>query len=241
MKPSTKYKVFVKKGISDIYEQNLSKPWSKGFDVLDITPNLIMPSYNNIALIERLEGTKIKIKSINNKAPATITMVKIDSDDVFKSIISMRNYYWSYRGRRSYGKNNEILKPELGKDGRISGSPGPASKIKGKRISFKKRLNRRKNEMETTLLDINKILKGKGGMVFVEIYSPDLNSYYYRSPYKYMLVQVTDMGLTARYDEDNIIVMATGLKSGKTLANTKLSLYKRANVKKYRSTKTEKI
>ncbi|MDA3864390.1 MAG: MG2 domain-containing protein [Deltaproteobacteria bacterium] len=76
-------------------------------------------------------------------------------------------------------------------------------------------------------MNLDKILKGKGGIVVVKIYSKDLQYRRWSSPYRYMLIQVTDLGLTAKYDVDKIVVMANSIKNAKALKNLDLTLYKR--------------
>jgi alpha-2-macroglobulin len=241
-KPAVTYKVTVKKSLSDIYEQSLGKNQKKSVKILDANPNLILPASKH-AVIERKEGTSLKVSVINNMTKATITLVKIDPKQVMKTLGLVRNYYWNYSGRHSYRRHRSGSKQagKIGKDGRIAGSKGPSSQIEGKRISYKKRLSSRKNKIEETRINLNKLLKGKGGIVFVEIYSPDLNYQYWSSPYRYMIVQVTDLGLTARYDVDKIITMATQLKTGKTQEKVTLELFKRVKTKKYREVISKKV
>jgi hypothetical protein len=62
--------------------------------------------------------------------------------------------------------------------------------------------------------------------VFVELHAPDLQkTSRYANPYRRILVQVTDLGLTVRYDVDRLLVLVTGLRSGKPLSGVDVTLY----------------
>jgi alpha-2-macroglobulin len=202
-KPSKTYKVRIKPGLVDIYGQRMNKKFKGKIKFLDAYPNFRFPTYNKFAVMEKKLGAKFYIKGTNLLKKAKITMVKIDDNNFLEAMHAVRGYYYSYKKVK------------------------PSEKIKGKRIEFSKRLNTKKNIEQNISINLNKILKGKGGTLFLQIYIPEFDKSKYSNPYRFIVINVTDLGVTVKYDIDKIIYMVTGLSSGKTINEAALTLYKR--------------
>jgi alpha-2-macroglobulin len=205
--PATTYRIRIKKTIQDVYKQNLASNYNNKIVFLDYEPTLSMPG-RKFGVIEKNRTTKLPVSGINNLRNSTITLIEINNKNLFSAIKTANNYYYS-----SYKKHS------------------PSSKIEGKKITFHKKLNKRKNKNETSFIDLNRILNNKGGIVFIEIKSPDLIINKYSNPYRHMLVQVTNIGLTSKYDLNKIIYFATDLTKGTPLKGLKLKLFNRVKYK----------
>ncbi|MGM0595507.1 MAG: Ig-like domain-containing protein [Myxococcota bacterium] len=204
--PSTNYKVRIRSGITDQYNQKLRRSVNEKIIILDAYPSIILPA-RKFGVLERKEGAYLKFKAINLMKKAEITLTKIKIEEVHRIIKIFQSSSWRYKSRKDLN-------------------------FKGKIKKYKKRINTRKNKIQDSYLNLDKILKGEGGIVVVKIYNKDLQYRRWRSPYRYMLVQVTDLGLTAKYDVDKIVVMANRIKNTKALKNLDLSLYKRTKKNK---------
>jgi hypothetical protein len=199
--PATTYKIKVKPGLSDIYSQKMKTTFEGRIVIKDARPNLSFPARHE-GVLEARESRKLAVRSVN-VTRGRVTMVEITPKNMGKAFRLMRDYYYRYR------------------------KTGKAAKLPGRRVQFNRRFNRKKNKHQTTTLRLDRILRGRSGAVFVEIYAKDLQIRRWSNPYRYLMVQVTDTGLLARYDLDRIAILATGLTSGKPKSDVSLSLYRR--------------
>jgi uncharacterized protein YfaS (alpha-2-macroglobulin family) len=85
----------------------------------------------------------------------------------------------------------------------------------------------RRNERTRVAIDLSPALGAeKNGIVFVELMSPELRRFdRWDRGRRALLVQVTHLGLTARYDADKVIGMVTDLQSGEPLADADVELH----------------
>ncbi|MBU1240699.1 Ig-like domain-containing protein, partial [Myxococcota bacterium] len=239
--PAKTYTVLVKRDVKDIYEQTLPAKWQGKLKILDATPEMHLPAYK-FGVLESKEGKALEVETINNLKEAVITLVEVQPEHMLSTIGLMRDYYWSSGSYSYVGKRYARFKVPTPKQlAKAPGIPGPADYVPGQRMTYAKKFNQRKNVQEKSRINLNKILKGKGGTVFVQIYSPDLHTSRYTNPYRWVLIQVTNLGITARYDNDRIVTMVTELSSGKPVGNASVALYKRKNSKDYYNVDTEHI
>ncbi|MBU1533952.1 hypothetical protein KKF84_01460, partial [Myxococcota bacterium] len=237
--PAKTYTVSVKRNAMDIYEQRLGANWTGKLKILDATAEMHLPAYR-YGVLESKEGKELEVETINNMKAGVVTLVAVKSDDILRVTGLIRDYYWSsgnysYVGKR-YSKFT-VPTPKLLE--KVPGIPGPATYVPGERVTFVQKFNRKKNIHEKSRINLNKVLKGKGGMVFVQIYSPDLHTNRWSNPYRWVMIQVTNLGITARYDDDRIITLVTDLSTGKPIKNASVTLYKRKNSKDYYNIDTD--
>ncbi len=128
---------------------------------------------------------------MNNLKPATVKLFAVAPEDLFTALQAAGRYY--------DGDDRDPPSKPLGT---------PAA-------TWQMTFNKKKNQRELTHVELDRALKRKNGVLFVEINSPDLKVSRWDSPYRQLVVQVTSLGLTARYDADRIHVLVTGLSDGK--------------------------
>lgn len=202
-KAARKYRAVLRGGIGDVWGQSYLRKYSGEIEMDDAHPQLNLPAYR-YGVIEKTKNTKFTVSAINNMEKARITMIRVEGEALFGVLGKMRNWYYRY------------YKPEA-----------PSKGVKGKKVVYEVKLNRRKNELEEYSIDLRKVLGSGGGVVFLEIYSPSLKINRYYDPYRFILLQVTDTGITAKYDLDRILVMATSLTGGKALKGAQVRIHKR--------------
>jgi len=202
-KAQTKYTVSVSPSVEDIYEQKLGNPWRGSFFVGDAYPQLQMPVSGILGTTETRGNRQLVVRSINVRS-VNATLVKVLPRLLPQALRATdKRYHWKYR---KYSMASEI----------------PGTKI-AQRLTF----NRTSNKWRRTGIPLDLgVGTGKPGVLFVELHAPELRK---RSRYAYvyrrMLVQVTDLGLTVRYDVDRLLVLVTGLSSGLPLRNVDVALY----------------
>ncbi|MFH2005448.1 MAG: MG2 domain-containing protein, partial [bacterium] len=202
-KPQTKYTVTVRGGLEDVYEQQLGKQWSGSFWVGDAYPELNLPVSGVEGTTETKGNRTLLVRSINIKG-VTASAVRVQPRHAAVALFTAeRRWHWKYR------KHSMV------------------ADIPGQRLSQPLTLNRKSNKWRRSgvPLDIG-LPKGKPGIVFVELYAPDLlKASRYANPYRRMLLQATDLGLTVRYDVDRLLVLVTGLRSGQPLPGVEVKSY----------------
>ena len=199
----TKYTVTVAPGMEDIYEQKLGRHWRGSFFVGDAYPQLQMPVRGVLGTTETRGNRQLVVRSINIRSVNT-RLVKVLPRAVPLALKATdRRYHWKYR---KYSMVSEI----------------PGTKI-AQRLKF----NRKSNKWRRTGIPLDLGAgTGKPGILFVELHAPELRKRSrYARVYRRMLVQVTDLGLTVRYDVDRLLVLVTGLSSGLPLRGVDVTLY----------------
>lgn len=216
-KAATNYNVTLKKGVEDVWTQKYASDFKGKIIFEDAWPALSLPAYRN-GVIEKTQNTALIVNGINNITPATITLIKIDENNLFTAVEKLRNWYYRY-----YTPNQ------------------PSDGLTGKKVEYKAKLNTRKNVEQEYRIDLKRILGGSGGIVLAQIYSPDLKTNRWSDPYRWILLQVTDIGITAKYDLEKIIIMTTGLTSGKSASGLDIDIYKRYYDKTSRKYLSKKV
>ena len=202
-KAQTKYTVTAHPGVEDVYEQTLGKRWRGSFFVGDAKPQLRLPVSGIQGLTETKGNRKLVVRSINTKY-VTATLIKVEPRHVSAALkVMQRRWHWKYRKHSM------------------------AADIPGRKLSRRLTFNPKANKWRRTGVPLDLGLRrGKPGLLFVELHAPDLKkTSRYANPYRRILVQVTDLGLTVRYDVDRILVLVTGLRSGKPLTGVDVNLY----------------
>ena len=199
----TKYTVTASAALEDIYEQKLGKRWRGSFFVGDARSQLRLPVSGIQGLTETKGNRNLVVRSINTKY-VTANVVKVEPRHAAAALgVMQRRWHWKYR------------------------KFSMAAQIPGRKLSKQLTFNPKPNKWRRTgvPLDIG-LPRGKPGLLFVELYAPDLmKDSRYANPYSRILVQVTDLGLTVRYDVDRVLVLVTGLRSGQPLAGVDVTLY----------------
>ncbi len=210
-KAQTKYSVTVRPSLEDIYEQKLGKRWRGSFFVGDARPQLILPVSGVGSVTESKGNRKVVVRSINTRQ-VTTNMVRVEPRHAAAALKVMgRRWHHKYR------KHSMV------------------SDIPGRKVSRQLTFNPKKNKWRRTGVPVDLGLgRSKPGLLFVELHAPDLQkTSRYANPYRRLLVQVTDLGLTVRYDVDRVLVLVTGLQSGKPLAGVDVTLYSSSGKKLY--------
>ncbi|MBU1221932.1 hypothetical protein KKF34_08075 [Myxococcota bacterium] len=216
-KAAATYNVTLKPGMEDVWNQKYGTVFKGKIIMLDAYPSLTLPAYR-YGVMEKTQNSTLIAQATNLTKDSTITLIKIDEENMFAAIDKIRNYYYSY------------YRPKA-----------PSEGISGKKITYKAKINRRKNVNEEYRIDMRKVLGPNGGVVLAEIYSPDLLTHRWSDPYRYILLQVTDVGITVRYDLEKIVVMTNALTSGRPLANVDVDVYKRFYDSKARKYDSKKV
>ena len=200
--PQTRYRVTVRPDLQDVYDQRLGKRWTGSFFVGDAYPVLQLPVRGAHAVTEHKGNRTLRVTSINVKR-VTARFVRLKPNQVPQVLQLLRR-----RGYRRYREGT------MTKD--VPGTP----------VVKKLTLNRRANRWRTAGLSLATGLPGKKpGLVFVELHAPDLKKISrYANPYRRLLVQVTDLGITARYDTDRVLALVTGLQSGAPIPDAPVRL-----------------
>ena len=212
LKPSSKYRVYVNKGIKDIYGQVLKIPKSATIRVREASRYMNVPR-NGISGLETNASHTIPVQMRNiTRLRERIARVPIKE---------LSRFYRLAVNAQSYKYRNK---------------PFPSFKtLRDRYVST----GAKKNKRHTYKVELDKLTSGRPGMYFVLLTSKQLiRKQRWGSPHRAMLVQVTDIGLTARYGPRRIITMVTGLSSGQPLSKTPLALYNVKSMQKLWSGQT---
>jgi len=198
--PATAYRVTVLPGVGDIYGQHSARRWVGHVRFTDARAALTFPTYGGRGILEGHGNRRLAVRTINIMR-ATVTMVAIPAARQAEALSILSHASW--RQRRS----------------------GVATKLPGRRVRFSYRFNKRKNRLHTSYLNLDRALRHQGGAVYVEVYSPNLKFRRWSNPRRRFMVQVTNLGLAARYDPDRILALATAVDSSRRLPGITLRLY----------------
>jgi alpha-2-macroglobulin len=190
-------------GVEDVYEQKLRRRWHGSFFVGDAYPQLQMPVSGVLGTTETRGNRQLLVRSINIRS-VNATLVKVLPRLIPVALKATdKRHHWKYR---KYSM---------------------ASAIPGTKIAQRLTFNRTSNKWRRTGLPLDLgVGTGKPGVLFVELHAPELRKRSrYARVYRRMLVQVTDLGLTVRYDVDRLLVLVTGLQSGQPLRGVDVTLY----------------
>ncbi len=199
-KAATKYSITVAAGVEDVFGQKLEAPYTTTIQVVDEYPWLNLPAHQQ-AVLEAATSRTLPVPAMNNLKPATVKLIPVAPEEVFTALAASSRYY-----------DSEDKTP-------------PSKDLGAPAATLQVQFNKKKNVRELTYLELDRALKRKNGVLFVEIHSPDLKVSRWDSAYRTLLVQVTSLGLSARYDAARVHVLATGLSDGKVRGGVPLKLY----------------
>ncbi|MEM1008301.1 MAG: Ig-like domain-containing protein, partial [Myxococcota bacterium] len=193
-------RVTVGKELKDTYQQKLGKPYQVTFAVGDAQPYLHVPR-SGMSVLEAGGDRRIAFRSRNVKK-VRVRVVPVQQDKVM---------YWRWMSQRvrgsQYRKKSPVDGAELMVDQNIT--------IKGAM-----------NKANRFSLDMNALLKGKQGWFFVLLTSSNLQINRWASAHRAMLVQITNMGLTARYAPNKIAVLGVDFAKGSPLRGSAIEAYR---------------
>ncbi len=201
-KAATTYTISVNPGLEDMFGQKMTQAYTTKIQVADHHPYLILPARQQ-AVLEATTSRTIPIPAMNITSRSTVKMFRVEPENLFRALENA--------GRHYYRESKNTPSDGLGK---------PAVEMQ---VIF----NPRKNLRNIAQLGLDRALNKKNGIVFVEIHSPDLAKDRWDSPWNSLLAQVTNIGLTARYDAQAIHVYATSLTEGRALPNVPIRVFRR--------------
>ncbi|MCB9639701.1 MAG: hypothetical protein H6727_12480 [Myxococcales bacterium] len=192
--PTSTIKVTLKKGLTDTYKQTLGSDYSVSFDTTEARPYLQLP-HADIAALEAKGPQSISMR-IRNIPSYQVRVVRVSLGRI--------KYWREHKSRVTYKKYRDL------------------DPLEGERVIFDKtfEVDPGNGKEIRKDIDLGSFVKGKQGWYFMVISAPKLaQANRWSSQHRAMLVQITDVGLTARYGPDKIVLMATGVQSGKPLKN----------------------
>jgi len=198
--PRTKYTITVSPGLEDIHRQKLTSPSSKILTTGDLYPCLAFPA-RGYAVLEHRGKHQVPLM-VTSVEKARMRMVRVQRKQLLQ-VIKKARYSWDDNGRKD-----------------------PLKGIKGLVVKRTLRTNVPINGRAKVGISTDEGLgRGKPGVLYIELRSEELKRFYTGgNPFRGLVVSVTDIGLLVRYDHDKILVLATGLKSGKPLDKVELEL-----------------
>ncbi len=197
--PESTIRIRLKRSLKDSYGQRLGSDYSVSFSTTEAQPYLHLPQGGIVAL--EAKGPQRMMLRMRNIPEFRLRVVPVEEG----SIKRWREYIGQvqqsrYRDTDPLENENPLADRSyrLGKKG-------------GKEVRYE--------------VDFSGLLKGQQGWFFCLITAPKLaERYRWYSPHRALLVQITDVGLTARYGPDKIVLMATGIQSGKPLKKAEVRL-----------------
>ncbi len=205
-KAASKYELALLPEVTDIYGQKLGKRWTGTLAIGDALPQLELPGHG-VVVVES-KGNRTLALSVQNVFDVKLRMVKVGPGEVRKYEQLAQQSPW-FGG---YYRNDK----------------DPLAGVKVD-VSRKLTLTQKKNEAVRVGIPLDEALKGETGLVYVDLYSPDLRKGGddYSPTRRGVLVQVTDVGLAVKYDPEKILALATSIEEGKPLANVDITIVDR--------------
>lgn len=198
--PATRYTITIDSNLKDEYGQKLARPYVGVISVADAWPQLDMPA-DRIAVVEASISRRLPVPAINILKPARVRLFTVSPKQIFDALAATRDYATA----------------DSSPPGDVLGSPTAVWEMP---------FNRKQNTREITYIDLNRALNKQNGLVFVEVKSMELNLRDQNdSVYRQLLVNVTNLGLTVRYDENAIHALVTGLSDGKPRAGIPVKIF----------------
>jgi uncharacterized protein YfaS (alpha-2-macroglobulin family) len=199
-KPRSLVAIEVARGPRDVHDQELAEPARKELKTGDLYPMLTFPAHGH-AVMESRGDRKVPL-DVTSVTSSRLRLVKVQREQLPR-VIELARYSYDDDGKRD-----------------------PLKEIKGLVVTRTLKTGVRENGRARIGLPTDEALgKGGQGVLYLELKSEELKRFdKWANPFRGLVVNVTDLGLMARYDHDRIIVMATGLESGKPLAGIKLEI-----------------
>jgi hypothetical protein len=189
-------------GPVDIHDQPLSAEAQKTLRMGNITPNLSFP-VQGLASLERRGKRQVRLE-VANVSSTRLRLVQVDPAQVLKAI-ELARYSWDDEGRRD---------------------PIQAAKLKGLKVTRTLTTGIKANAKGKIGLSTDEGLGPSGtGPLYIELRCAELQKEYrWNNPFRGIVVQVTDLGIMARYDNDQIVALVTRMEAGTPLAGAKIEL-----------------
>ncbi len=198
--PKTAVTLVVRRGLQDTFGQELATPVTRVFTTGDLRPRLAFPSRSHVVL-ERHGPRRVPVH-VAGISRAQMRMVRVPREQLLTVLA---------RSRRAWNDD---------------GKKDPLAEIKGRVV--KRTLNTKASVKAQIKIDL-RTDEGLGrkapGVLYIELRSKELKRRSpWATPYRGLVVSVTDIGLMAVMDHDKILVMATSLQTGQPLPGCKLEL-----------------
>jgi hypothetical protein len=199
-KPRSRVTVAIARGMKDVHGQELVEPARKELKTGDLHPALGFPARGH-AVMEARGDRKVPLE-VQSVTSARLRLVKVQRDQLPK-VIELARYSYDDDGKRD-----------------------PLKDVKGLVVTRTLKTGVRENGRARIGLSTDEGLgKGRTGVLYLELKSEELRRFdKWANLYRGLVVNVTDLGLMARYDHDRIVAMVTALESGKPLAGVRLEL-----------------
>jgi hypothetical protein len=197
LEPRTRYAIRVDRAGDktpvDIHDQKLSAPGQATLRTGDRTPDLRFP-VRGLASMERTGERKVPLEVVNVRR-SRLRMVKVAPEQIHK-VIQLARYSWDDGGRRD-----------------------PLEGIRGVVVRRNLDTGVPRNGKQTLGLATDEALGPRGaGPVYIELRSNELRKQNrWANPFRGIVVQVTDIGVMARYDADRIVAWVSDMQTGKAL------------------------
>ncbi|MBN1898670.1 MAG: Ig-like domain-containing protein [Spirochaetes bacterium] len=200
--PEKSYEIKLARDLKDIFGQKLNNDITIKIDVGSYSPYFSMPT--GMGIVESYEGRKFPV-TLRNPENMVIRTKVVDKDDIIPHCL-WRNYFyipWKvehlYKHAKQYGNKfkfdmDEAYEPKTLKN-----------KYQLKALYLDKYLKKQKYGL------INLELKGRQGC---DNYEPEYRSF----------LQVTDMGLTAKFSAEGNLIFLTDLKTEKPVSGADIEI-----------------
>lgn len=197
--PSTTYKIRVDAAIRDVHKQSLGHE-EKGEIKFEPSPPELSLGGAPHAILEANGPRVIPIHSTNVKE-GKVRWFRVEPKDLAASI-ELTQRYWQ-QGSDPFAKLTAAATSTLS-------------------------LGKHDNKAEAAGISVDGVTgAGKPGLFILDIESPELGKVYNRAPtHRSMVVQVTDLGVTAHLTDDTAIVLVTSLATGRPVPGARASLIK---------------
>ena len=203
-KPVTTYTLTLDGSITDIYQQTLGAPYKTSRTTGNAPPSMELPA-QGVALSEA-KGNRTIGLGVTNVFDARVRMVKVGKKDVRKFLELARRSPWF-------------------DDYYESSSKDPLAGVSGIVVDRKLDLPKKKNEPARVGIPLDEAVKGKPGLVYLDLFSQELRTLDRYAPrYRGLLVEITDIGLAVKYDPFQIVVLALEIETGKPMEGVEIEI-----------------
>lgn len=199
---SSRYQVTIAKGLRDVFGQTTRRRWRETFSYRDGEPVLQLASTRPVVL-ERAGRATLNAR-VRNLKEVTLHLMRVGPEGLAQA---HRGF-----GSRWYPREKHPMDRLVGSN----------------RSSRSVRTRVAKNKLGITALDLSPALKGrKSGVVAVSVEAPwpyDKGWFSSKDAYASVLVQVTGVGITARWDDQRVVAYVASLETGAPLAHAAVQL-----------------
>ncbi len=195
-----KVTVEVLPGLADIHDQKLARGEKKSLTTGDLYPVLAFPAHGHSTL-EHRGDRKVPLQVVSVTS-ARVRLVRVKREQLLR-VIQLAGYSWDDNGRKDPLKG-------------IKGLVRTRTLRTGVKINARARIGLPTDDC---------LGRGRAGVCYIELRSRELKRFNkWANHYRGLVVSVTDIGIMARYDHDQILVLTTGLVSGLPMPGVSLEL-----------------